>query len=303
MKKLGVLLGLVLALSMAGGQFAGHSARASEDVHWAYEGEAGPEHWGELSPDFALCSDGTEQTPIDISSMTPDNPSGIAFQYLPSKLNIGNNGHTIQIDYDKGSSIMMDGVQYDLLQFHFHAQSEHAIDGAHSDMEVHFVHKSADGKLAVVGALIHSGTENAAYAPIMSNLPAEEQAATAVPGVNIDADDLLPADHSYWNYHGSLTTPPCSEGVNWLLMNHPLEMSAAQIAAYTEIYSNNSRPLQAFNDRTFFVDGEPVVEAVPVGMPTSGQGSDTTPAEIYILVVVGFGALGAGAMLLRRKAA
>ncbi|HKP52647.1 MAG TPA: carbonic anhydrase family protein [Chloroflexia bacterium] len=300
MKKLTVLaLFLMFAFSL--GQVAGGLAVASQDVHWTYEGHDGPEHWGELSPDFALCSDGKEQTPIDVPSNTPANPSGIMFQYMPSKLNIGNNGHTIQITYDGGSSIEVGGKKYDLLQFHFHALSEHTIDGAHGDMEVHFVHKSADGALAVVGALIHGGAENAAYAPVMSNLPAKETAAVTVPGVMIDADDLIPADHEYWNYHGSLTTPPCSEGVNWLLMTNPLEMSEAQIEAYTTIYDNNYRPIQEFNDRTFFVGGQPVAtEATPVGMPTTGSGGDyTVPLVTFVLTALA--SVWAGMTLSRRK--
>ena len=149
--------------------------------------------------------------------------------------------------------------------------------------------------------MIHGGAENAAYAPVMSNLPAKESAAVTVPGVMIDADDLIPADHEYWNYHGSLTTPPCSEGVNWLLMTNPLEMSEAQIDAYMKIYDNNYRPIQDFNDRTFFVGGQPVeTEATPVGMPTTGSGGDyTVPLVTFVLTALA--SVWAGMTLSRRK--
>ncbi|HEX9989835.1 MAG TPA: carbonic anhydrase family protein [Chloroflexia bacterium] len=293
MRKL-IVAALFLVFVFTFGQVAGGPALAAQDVHWTYEGHEGPEHWGELSKDYAACSEGHEQSPINIPSSAPTNPFGILFNYMPSKLNVVNNGHTIQINYDAGSSIMVDGETYDLLQFHFHAQSEHTIKGKYSPMEVHFVHRSASGKLAVVGALMSQGAENAAYAPVMSNLPATASGVQTVPGVTIDADDLLPVDHDYYRYNGSLTTPPCSEGVKWLLMSHPLELSGAQITAYTTIYAHTNRPVQPFYDRTFFVGGKAVV-----GMPKSGNENST--AWLVVLGVIGFASLGGGVALSRRK--
>jgi carbonic anhydrase len=229
-------------------------ALAQEGVHWSYEGESGPEHWGDLSPEFAACAKGVEQSPVDIPASSPANPADIAFSYQPSALKIFNNGHTVQVNYDQGSSITLDGMTYSLVQFHFHAASEHAIGGAHSPLEIHLVHKNAQGGLAVVGVLLKAGAENPAYAPVMQNLPTQvSQQAAPVAGATVDANALLPAQRSYWRYNGSLTTPPCSEGVKWLVMNTPVELSEAQIAAFTSIHKNDARPVQPFNSRTFLV--------------------------------------------------
>jgi len=251
------LLALVLALCSFG------IALAAEGVHWSYSGDTGPEHWGELSPDFAACSKGLEQSPIDISSSAPLDTSGITFSYQPSALTILNNGHTIQANYDKGSTITFRGTTYELVQFHFHAASEHTINGNHDPLEIHFVHRSAEGKLAVVGVMLEPGAQNAAYDPVFQHLPPAESEAAAVDGVTIDASQMLPAQKEYWTYPGSLTTPPCSEGVTWLVMNTPVQLSDAQIAAFTSIYANNFRPTQTLNSRSF---------SVPVTLPVTGDG-------------------------------
>ena len=146
--------------------------QAADDVHWAYSGEAGPEHWGALSPDYHLCADGTEQSPVNIPSTAPVNNFGLSLSYQSSGLTIGNNGHTIRVDYDKGSSIQFDGKTYDLSQFHFHAKSEHTINGQYSPMEVHFVNVSADGQNTVIGARIVSGSTNPAYDAVLSDMQA-----------------------------------------------------------------------------------------------------------------------------------
>ena len=159
---------------------------------WTYEGEEGPEHWGSLSPDYAACASGLEQSPIDIPANAPLNAADIVFDYQPSPLTMVNNGHAIQANYAQGSSITTKGEKYDLLQFHFHASGEQTKAGAFSDMEVHFVHQSADGKLAVVGAFIQPGAANAAYQPVFANMPATAGDPTAVAGVTINAGDLLP---------------------------------------------------------------------------------------------------------------
>jgi carbonic anhydrase len=241
---------LAVALSLA----AFGVALAQEGVHWSYEGESGPEHWGQLSSGFAACAKGVEQSPVDIPAGAPVNPADIAFSYQPSAVNIFNNGHTVQVAYAKGGSITLDGVIYSLDQFHFHAASEHAIGGAHSPLEIHLVHKNAQGGLAVVGVLLKAGAENPAYAPVLRNLPAQVSRQPApVAGAIVDANQLLPAQRGYWRYNGSLTTPPCSEGVKWLVMSTPVELSEAQIAAFTSLYKDDARPLQPFNSRAFLV--------------------------------------------------
>jgi carbonic anhydrase len=267
---------------------------AQEGVHWSYEGDTGPEHWGTLSPDFAACAKGVEQSPIDIPTTAPLNPADISFTYRPSAVNLFNNGHTIQVNYDPGSAITLNGVRYDLIQFHFHAASEHAIGGQHDPMEIHFVHRNAQGGFAVVGVLLKSGRENAAYAPVLQNLPAQASQPAPVAGASVDANQLLPAQRSYWRYNGSLTTPPCTEGVTWLVMNTPVEVSDAQIAAFTTIFRNNERPVQPLHARTF---------RVPMTLPKTGGGIVTLEAALVgtgMLVIAGGLAL---AYVSRRNAA
>jgi carbonic anhydrase len=269
MKKF-LALGLILVLGFALGP-VGRVAWAAADPHWGYSGEAGPDHWGDLSPSYAACSDGHEQSPVDIPASAPLNPSSIQFNYQSSPLTIVNNGHTIRADYAKGSSITIEGKTYTLAQFHFHAKSEHTLNGQYAPLEVHFVHQSADGELAVVGALIHEGAENTAYAPVLAHLPAHEGDPETVSGVTLDAAALLPADRAYYRYEGSLTTPPCSEGVNWFVLHGGLEFSAAQIAAFTALYPDDARPLQPLGSRTFLLSATLGTGGTPAGMPRTGH--------------------------------
>jgi carbonic anhydrase len=251
--------------------------------HWAYEGDSGPEHWGSLAPEFATCASGTAQSPIDIPASAALSSPDISFAYQPSLVNIVNNGHTVQVNYDAGSAITLDGVKYDLVQFHFHAASEHAIAGQHTPLEIHLVHRSAEGDLAVIGILLTSGTENPAYAPVLQNLPQQAGDPATVAGASVDASQLLPAQRSYWRYAGSLTTPPCSEGVKWFVMSRPVELSDAQIAAFTSIYPNNSRPLQPLLARMV---GTPVL---PNTGGTELQADETLIALGTLLIIGGLG--------------
>ena len=282
---------LLLLLSLAA---MAATALAQEPVHWGYVGEAGPANWGDLSPDFALCSSGTKQSPIDIPAIATVNPAGITFNYQDSGVNILNNGHAIQVNYDQGSSIEANGKTYNLLQFHFHALSEHTLNGQPSDMEMHLVHQSDDGEYAVVGIMMNRGAENTALASVWSNLPAEESEPAAAEGVTIFAANLLPADRAYYNYSGSFTTPPCTEGVNWFVMANPIELSDAQAAAFEQIFNNNYRPVQPLNERAFLLSAEVAPETLPV----SGG-----PAIPIGMMVIGAGTLiiGAGLYLRRRQ--
>jgi carbonic anhydrase len=223
--------------------------------HWAYEGEVGADHWGELSKDFALCADGSAQSPINITDATALDLTTIGFDYGETALNIFNNGHTIQVGVDEGSSITHNEIAYNLLQFHFHHPSEHTIDGEAAAMEIHFVHMDPNsGNLAVVGVMLtESEDDNAAYADIFSNLPTEAGDPQAS-DITLNLDDLLPTERTYFTYNGSLTTPPCSEIVRWLLLDTPVELSAAQIDAFGSIFEANARPVQPLNDRDLFVD-------------------------------------------------
>ena len=180
--KLSVQTRRVLMLALALMLMIGGVALASEGTHWSYGGESGPDHWGDLSPDYAACATGVEQSPVDIPADAALNAGDISFSYQPSAVNIVNNGHTVQVNYDKGSSITLNGVRYDLVQFHFHAHSEHALAGELEPMEAHLVHKNAKGGLAVVGVLLKAGSENPAYAAVLNYLPAEEGEPHAVSG-------------------------------------------------------------------------------------------------------------------------
>jgi carbonic anhydrase len=286
-------------------------AMASDPVHWGYEGAEGPEHWGELSPDYALCSTGTEQTPIDVPSTALVNPADITFNYQPADLVIANNGHTVQVDYSQGSSsIEVGGKTYNLLQFHFHTPSEHTVDSQPTDLELHLVHQSADKQLAVVGVMLKQGSENPAYAPVFSNLPAQKSDPAPVSGVTVNANDLLPAERTYYRYNGSLTTPSCSEGVQWLLMNTPVELSEAQVTAFQQIFHGNARPIQPINDRTFLLTSAmvaatqpataPAAEPAPAPAPLPATGGIPFPVAG---VVFGLGMVMtlAGVYLLHRK--
>lgn len=269
---LAVLLVWVGVLLFAGG------VAAEGGAEWGYEGEHGPEHWGELSPEYATCSQGREQSPIDIPEWAPLNQPDIQFVYEPTNLTIVNNGHAIKVEYDQGSFMTFEGKQYNLLQFHFHAPSEHTVQGQFFPIEAHFVHQSEDGEYAVVGVFIEQGAENAAYQPVWEHLPADVGEPQTIEGVSVNALDLLPADWSYYRYDGSFTTPPCTEGVKWVVMATPVEMSAEQIAAFTAIYDHNNRPVQPLNDRQFYVGGAPQTlpetgrASVPVGWWLMGAG-------------------------------
>lgn len=224
--------------------------------HWTYEGEEGPPNWGELDPAYETCGTGKSQSPIDVSTPKEQDLTNISFHYQPSEVNILNNGHTVQVNYDAGSYIELDGVRYNVAQFHYHAPSEHEIDGKSFAAELHIVHKSADGSLAVVGILLQEGAENAAFAPFIQSLPAEKSDVKDA-GLTINAADLLPGVQTTFRYSGSLTTPPCSEGVHWLVMTTPVELSTAQLSKLENIFEGNNRPVQPLNDRPLIEDTTP----------------------------------------------
>lgn len=241
----GIALGglLTLPASMALAAEQGHGA------HWGYEGEFGPDHWGEMATEFDTCKNGKSQSPIDISAVTVKGIPEIAISYQESPLDIVDNGHTIQVNYSKGSSIAVGDKQYELLQFHFHNPSEHTIGGKRYPMVVHLVHKSDDGKLGVIGVMMKEGKANPLIDKLWTMLPTGKGLEKSVDTMKISAAALLPADRTYFNYSGSLTTPPCSEGVNWMVMEDPIEVSAAQIEKYKSRYAGNSRPVQPLNQR------------------------------------------------------
>jgi|HubBroStandDraft_6_1064221.scaffolds.fasta_scaffold20153_5 carbonic anhydrase len=223
--------------------------------HWSYSGPEGPEHWGDLDPAFALCKNGKEQSPIDAREELNSDLQPIHFEYGPVPLKIVNNGHTIQINVKSGGGITIDGAQYQLVQFHFHKPSEEAIDGKHFDMVAHLVHQDVKGKLAVVAVLLKSGKENPILQSLWNNLPADEGEEHAPANVAVNVASLLPANQNYYTFAGSLTTPPCSEGVTWYVLKSPVQVSPAQIAVFGKLFPMNARPIQPTNSRQILESG------------------------------------------------
>lgn len=231
------------------------SATESPEIHWSYQSETGPDFWAELDAGFATCSSGLAQSPIDLTGAEDADLLNPEFHYQPAPLNILNNGHTVQVPYAPGSYVVIDGNRYDLLQFHFHSPSEHAIAGKSERAELHLVHQNEAGELAVVAVLLHPDDKNAntAYQPIAQNLPlkAGDKVRT---GSTIDAAALLPANTKTYRYSGSLTTPPCSEAVTWLVMSEPVSLSTEQLTQYEKRLNHNNRPLQFKNKRSIQLD-------------------------------------------------
>ena len=239
-------------------------APGESDPVWHYDGEEGPEHWGDLAPAFATCRDGRSQSPVDIASAaTTDDVPALTLRFPSATLRIAhhehvadgiNNGHTIQITYDEGDTLTFGGIAYDLVQYHFHNPSEHTFSGRGYPMEMHMVHRAADGALAVVAVMIAEGRHNAAFEPFWANLPRTKGVETHYEHVAVDVDALLPSDHTSYRYEGSLTTPPCTEGVKWFVLTHPIEVDAAQIGAFAALIHGNSRPVQPLNGRVVVSD-------------------------------------------------
>jgi len=241
----------------AGEEEAAHGATEhSEEAapHWTYEGETGPEHWASISEEFEACEAGMNQSPIDLVSRTIEvGLDDLQLDWKPSDLTIVDNGHTIQANIPAGNTSVIDGVVYDLVQFHFHKPSEHEVKGEAFPMELHFVHRNAAGGLAVIGVLLTVGEANPAYDILWAAQPeaaTAEGEGNAVAGFDLAA--LLPPDLHAWRYPGSLTTPPCSEGVSWNVLATPAAVSQTQIDGFR--YDHNARPVQAIGDRLVLAD-------------------------------------------------
>lgn len=246
------LLGALLPLLLVAACGTDADDEAPEDTTEAGQVEASwthesPEEWG------GECATGTRQSPVDLTDAQPEDLADIEFDYQPAAVTVANTGHTLEAAYGTGSAIGVDGAWFDLVQFHFHAPSEHTIDGEHAAAELHLVHRDDDGNLAVIGVLVEKGGPNEGVAPVLEDVPYREGAETE-PEARIDADDLLPESHLTYRYDGSLTTPPCSEGVQWLVMREPVTWSAAQLTAFTDLYDGSNRPVQPLGDRVQVLD-------------------------------------------------
>lgn len=232
-----------------GQKAAEHGAKAADHgPHWTYEGSHDPKHWGEMDPAFAECKLGKQQSPIDIHGAQKAALAPLAFSYVAGGAEVINNGHTIQVNLADGGSAKLGGADFKLLQFHFHTPSEEMVNGKSYPMVAHMVHKNGEGKLAVVAVLFKEGKENTALKPVFAGLPAKEGGKQAL-AAGFNPTDLLPVDRAYYKYTGSLTTPPCSEGVQWQVLKQPVELSSSQIAAFRKLYKMNARPVQPLNGR------------------------------------------------------
>ncbi len=226
----------------------GLSGCVTQNVHWGYSGHEGAKNWASLSSDNFACS-GKNQSPINLSGFIEADLAPIQFNYGVGGYEILNNGHTVQVNYQKGSSIKVDGITFNLLQFHFHAPSENYINGNAYPLEAHLVHADKDGNLAVVAVMFTEGVENSGLKEAWTTMP-EHTGDTHQLQNQLSVNDILPSSREYYRFNGSLTTPPCSEGVRWLVMKDAITASKQQIEAFSQVlHEPNNRPLQALNAR------------------------------------------------------
>ena len=223
------------------------SGAVRAEDHWSYEGKAAPQNWGKLDKSFRVCSFGDQQSPIDLKDAIRAELSTLTVAWKPQPYKVANNGHTLQLDAASGDGLTLGAQIYELKQFHFHTPSEHAFDGVRLAMEAHFVHAQTSGRLAVLGVMMKAGAKNAAFSSIMEVAPRKPGIAAAKDA--IDPNAFLPSDKTLYRYEGSLTTPPCSEVVDWNVFAQPIEVDAADIEAFKTIFPMNARPLQPVNRR------------------------------------------------------
>jgi carbonic anhydrase len=242
----------------------------SHAAHWGYEADNGPDAWGSMKSEWSLCAEGREQSPIDLTNATEtelpaatiDTPSEQEVVVLNQAgvIHELDNGHTIQINAKTSEKLTVGDKTYALIQFHFHAPSEHTVDGEHFPMEMHFVHQAENGALAVVGVFLEEGAPNPGIEPLWAQLPEGPGTETIVLIPAGFADYIFPdVGTGFYHYDGSLTTPPCSEGVKWYVRKTPTELSKDQIAAFTAVYDHNNRPVRGLNERTVYLDENPTV--------------------------------------------
>lgn len=248
MKKTYALTGLTL-LALTGPLGASETGR-----DWQYSGTAGPDHWGRLQPDYAPCAQGRQQSPIDITTAEPiSSLTPIRFSYQPAAAEVVDNGHTVEAMLNGGGGITLGRQSYELVQFHFHTPSEHQFNGKAAPMVVHLVHRNAEGQLAVVDVSIQEGAAHPLLDRLWQVLPPAAGPAMREEAA-LDANLLLPAQRDYFTYSGSLTTPPCSEGVRWLVLKEPITASSAQIATYAARHPDSARPVQPLHGRVVIAD-------------------------------------------------
>ena len=245
------ILAAVSGVVLAGAAASSLAARTAHDAAWSYSGKTGPAHWAKLDKSFAACSNGHTQSPIDIpeaDARKGDLPA-LLFNYKPSVLDIVDDENAIEVRYAPGSVVSVAGKRYELQQIRFRHPAEHKIGGKGHDMEAQLVHKSADGKLAVVAVFLDAGKDNKAMRTLVANLPSDKGKEHKADAVTFNAIDLLPGNKGYYTFAGSLTNPPCTEGVTWFVLKTPVQLLADEIARLSRAYADNARPVQPVNGR------------------------------------------------------
>ncbi len=229
--------------------FAAGCAAAEKHPHWSYAGAEDPAHWGGLAKEYEACRSGANQSPVDFAAAAPIKGNSVHYRYAAQTYKLENNGHTLQaVAQGRPQYAYIGGKTFTLKQFHFHTPSEHTFKGKYFPMEAHFVHQGAKGELAVLGVVFKEGKDNPALAPLVAEkLKAGKSRMPAQP---LDINALLPKNRAHFRLNGSLTTPPCSEGVNWVVFETPVEAGRAQIKAMEDIIGQkNNRPVQPLNAR------------------------------------------------------
>lgn len=246
-------LSKILTCSVAAALLSSTLLASGHGTHWGYTGHEGPENWGNLSADYSLCKSGKSQSPINISSnvtVESGELEKIGFDYSTGISSVINNGHTIQVNFDTGSSISVDGIKFPLIQFHFHTPSENQIDGKNFPLEGHFVHVTKDASLAVVALMFEDGVENPFIKKVWAKMPHKAGGKEALSISASEVNALLPQNKDYYRFSGSLTTPPCSEGVRWLVLKNYTTISKGQTKEFLELFHHaNNRPVQGINAR------------------------------------------------------
>ncbi len=240
MKKLVLLMGVLMVSG---------TVHAGSGTQWDYSGAEGPENWGKLSPEFTACSRGKNQSPINLSAFVEADLKSIGIHYQSGGTEVVNNGHTLQLNYAPGSEISINGRKFELKQYHFHAPSENHINGKSYPLEAHLVHADEDGNLAVIAVMFEEGKPNESLAKTWAEIPDKANDKHKLSS-RVTAEGILPSDRDYYRFNGSLTTPPCSEGVVWLVMKKPVTASKDQMEKLIRVMPKpNNRPLQAINAR------------------------------------------------------
>ncbi|MEA0763467.1 carbonic anhydrase [Xanthomonas campestris] len=231
-----------------------HETTQHDGHEWGYTGPEGAEHWAELAKENALCGNGQQNSPIDLKDAIDATLGKLKLDYGAVPLVVRNTGHSIQLDLHAGGTMRVGGKQYDALQLHFHHPSEHLLKGRRFPMEAHIVHQGPDGTLGVLAIFFETGKANPAFQRVLDAMPSDKNQTRQVADALVRASDFLPPanQRSFYRYEGSLTTPPCSETVDWVVLSQPVQVSREQINAFERVYPFNARPLQPL-DRRFLL--------------------------------------------------